>query len=246
MLKSISFKKLAGLTAGIAIVLSSCGLQNTASESSGTETAAGKTKNAALASEWCYVTGQAVNIDAPWGGYPSIRWLADITRRAKKTSGNRFDWVGNDAISDVYGPSIVRCRTLVPVNVAAAAGATSAAELPQAFVENSTANQCITIENRKKTLREYDEQIMAHSLDTDKTTYEQMKTGRWVTTVQRPCDEPAEVNSLSALACVSVSHKAMEVAFYNEQYELRKDEAGTPYLDSMIIGKEKANSLITC
>jgi hypothetical protein len=48
MLKSISFKKLAVLSAGIAIVLSSCGLQNSASESSGTETAAGKTKNFAL------------------------------------------------------------------------------------------------------------------------------------------------------------------------------------------------------
>jgi hypothetical protein len=56
MLKSISFKKLAVLSAGIAIVLSSCGLQNEASESSdesssesaGTETAAGKTKNFAL------------------------------------------------------------------------------------------------------------------------------------------------------------------------------------------------------
>ena len=56
MLKSISFKKLAVLTAGLAIVLSSCGLQNEASESSdesssesaGTETAAGKTKNFAL------------------------------------------------------------------------------------------------------------------------------------------------------------------------------------------------------
>jgi len=56
MLKNISFKKLAVLTAGIAIVLSSCGLQNEASESSGdataessgTETAAGKTKNFAL------------------------------------------------------------------------------------------------------------------------------------------------------------------------------------------------------
>jgi hypothetical protein len=48
MLKSISFKKLAVLSAGIAIVLSSCGLQNTASESSGGATAAGKTKNAAF------------------------------------------------------------------------------------------------------------------------------------------------------------------------------------------------------
>lgn len=48
MLKSISFKKLAVLTAGLAIVLSSCGLQNEASESSDDATAAGKTKNFAL------------------------------------------------------------------------------------------------------------------------------------------------------------------------------------------------------
>jgi hypothetical protein len=54
MLKSISFKKLAVLSAGIAIVLSSCGLQNEASESSGTETAAGKTKNFALLNGYCY------------------------------------------------------------------------------------------------------------------------------------------------------------------------------------------------
>ena len=53
MFKSISFKKLAVLTAGLAIVLSSCGLQNSASESSGDETAAGKTKNFTL------VNGQA-------------------------------------------------------------------------------------------------------------------------------------------------------------------------------------------
>ena len=54
MLKSISFKKLAVLSAGIAIVLSSCGLQNTAGESSGDATAAGKTKNFALVNGYCY------------------------------------------------------------------------------------------------------------------------------------------------------------------------------------------------
>ncbi len=54
MLKSISFKKLAVLSAGIAIVLSSCGLQNTASESSGDATAAGKTKNFALSNGYCW------------------------------------------------------------------------------------------------------------------------------------------------------------------------------------------------
>jgi hypothetical protein len=56
MLKSISFKKLAVLSAGVAIVLSSCGLQNEASDSSGTETAAGKTKNYALT-----VTGACID-----------------------------------------------------------------------------------------------------------------------------------------------------------------------------------------
>ena len=54
MLKSISFKKLAVLSAGIAIVLSSCGLQNDASDSSADATAAGKTKNFALSNGYCY------------------------------------------------------------------------------------------------------------------------------------------------------------------------------------------------
>ena len=54
MMKSISFKKLAVLSAGIAIVLSSCGLQNDASESSGDATAAGKTKNFLLVNGYCY------------------------------------------------------------------------------------------------------------------------------------------------------------------------------------------------
>ena len=63
MLKSISFKKLAVLTAGLAIVLSSCGLQNSASESSGDETAAGKTKNFALLADgtFCYDTADEQN-----------------------------------------------------------------------------------------------------------------------------------------------------------------------------------------
>ena len=247
MLKSISFKKLAVLSAGIAIVLSSCGLQNTAGESSGSATAAGKTKNAALASEWCYVTGQAVNIDAPFE-YWTIRKIAEYRKRV---GGWRFGWNPEGVrIDDLYGPSIVKCATLEPIDVVVneieAMGATSAEELTLAFVENSTANQCISIENRKKTLRGYDDQIMAHSLDADKTIFDQMKYGRWITTVQRPCDEPTEINSLRALACVSVSHKAFEAAFYNEQYELHKDEAGTPYLDSIIIGKEKTDKLITC
>ena len=104
MLKSISFKKLAVLTAGLAIVLSSCGLQNTASESSGTETAAGKTKNSALG-EWCYndEVGTPMDLDEPidWG----------ITKRQWADWGNaRYTWQDNRTwITDVYGPSIVPC-----------------------------------------------------------------------------------------------------------------------------------------
>ena len=247
MLKSISFKKLAVLTAGLAIVLSSCGLQNSASESSGDETAAGKTKNAALASEWCVNVGAGIpiNLDERIDlGYTRRQW-ADRWENPRTRA--RYRWVdGKTRITDVYGPDLVKCSSIIVVSVAGAAGATSAGELTPAFVENSTANQCITVEERKKRLRGYDEQIMAHSLDADKTIYEQMKTSRWVTTVQRPCDEAQESNALSALACVSVSHKAFEAAFYNEQYELNKEAAGTPYLDLIIVGKDKANALVTC
>jgi hypothetical protein len=242
MKSHFSKAKVAALAVGLAIVVSSCGIQNQAGDSSSAP-AAGKTKNAALTSEWCYVTGKAVDLDAPFE-----RWtIRKIAQYRKITGGWRFGWNPEGVrIDDLYGPSIVKCSTLKPINVAGAAGATSAEELPPAFVESSTANQCITVENRKKTLQGYDEQIMAHSLDADKTIYEQMKTGRWITTLQRPCNEAQESNPLSALACVSVSHKAFEVAFYNEQYELHKDEAGTPYLDLIIIGKEKANALVTC
>ena len=96
MLKSISFKKLAVLTAGLAIVLSSCGLQNSASESSGGATAAGKTKNFALldSGQWCYdtVDEQTLAIQAmydqddlwhnnPWDangdGFIAVNWEED-------------------------------------------------------------------------------------------------------------------------------------------------------------------------
>jgi hypothetical protein len=104
MLKSISFKKLAVLSAGIAIVLSSCGLQNSASESSGTETAAGKTKNSALG-EWCYrdEAGTPMDLDEPidWG----------VTKRQWADWGTaRYQWQDNKTwITDVYGPDIVPC-----------------------------------------------------------------------------------------------------------------------------------------
>lgn len=104
MLKSISFKKLAVLTAGLAIMLSSCGLQNSASESSGDKTAAGKTKNSALG-EWCYndEVGTPMDLDEPidWG----------ITKRQWANFGNaRYTWQDNRTwITDVYGPPIVPC-----------------------------------------------------------------------------------------------------------------------------------------
>ncbi len=104
MLKSISFKKLAVLSAGIAIVLSSCGLQNSASESSGTETAAGKTKNSALG-EWCYndAVGTPEDIDR------KIDWGISIRRWADMNSA-RYKWRDNKTwMTDVYGPSIVPC-----------------------------------------------------------------------------------------------------------------------------------------
>ena len=59
MLKSISFKKLAVLTAGLAIVMSSCGIQNQAGDSSGS----GKTKNFALTSGgFCFDTVDEWNV----------------------------------------------------------------------------------------------------------------------------------------------------------------------------------------
>jgi hypothetical protein len=245
MSKQNSIMRLAAMAVGLSIVVSSCGIQNQAGDSS--PAAAGKTKNAALTSEWCVNVGAGIpiNLDERIDlGYTRRQW-ADRWENPRTRA--RYRWVdGKTRITDVYGPDIVKCSSIPPINVAAAGGATTAEELPPAFVENSTANQCITIENRKKTLREYDEQIMAHSLDQDKTYYEQMKTGRWVTTLQRPCDEASYSSDFSSLACVSVSHKAFEQAFWDEQYELHKEEAGTPYLDTIIVNKEKVSGLATC
>jgi len=104
MLKSISFKKLAVLTAGLAIVLSSCGLQNSASESSGDETAAGKTKNSALG-EFCYndAKGTPEDIDR------KIDWGITIRGWADRANA-RYRWQDNKTwMTDVYGPPIVPC-----------------------------------------------------------------------------------------------------------------------------------------
>ena len=110
-------------------------------------------------------------------------------------------------------------------------------------VQNSTENQCISVADRKSTLKGYDEQIASTK---DRKYQAQMLVGRAVTVAQRPCDEYDDGKTLSALACVPASQKAFEVEFYADQYELHKDKAGTPYLDLIIIGKERANSLATC
>ena len=86
MLKSISFKKLAVLSAGIAIVLSSCGLQNDASESSGDATAAGKTKNFALSNGYCY------DSVAQWLEAEDAAWAAWIA--AGSDNSRLYEFIG--------------------------------------------------------------------------------------------------------------------------------------------------------
>jgi hypothetical protein len=108
MLKSISFKKLTVLSAGIAIVLSSCGLQNSASESSGTETAAGKTKNFALLADgtFCYDT-----LDEQNAAFAAAHAAHDAHHDADQANGNQGMadpnsawWVTNDALHAQFSP----------------------------------------------------------------------------------------------------------------------------------------------
>ena len=99
MLKSISFEKLAVLTAGLAIVLSSCGLQNSASESSGDETAAGKTKNYAL------VNGQACFES-------KSQFQAEVSDATDVWNSNYYNWFGSnypigDGFVSVGGTSVL-------------------------------------------------------------------------------------------------------------------------------------------
>ena len=103
MKSHISKAKLAALAVGIAIVMSSCGIQNQAGDSSGAP-AAGKTKNSALG-EWCYndEVGTPMDLDEPidWG----------LTKRQWADAGNaRYQWQDNRTwLTDVYGPAIVPC-----------------------------------------------------------------------------------------------------------------------------------------
>jgi hypothetical protein len=99
MLKSISFKKLAVLSAGLAIVLSSCGLQNDASDSSGDATAAGKTKNFALSNGYCY------DSLAQWEEANNAAWAAwDVSDKSLATEWAIFSPVEPHLIEG--GPDI--------------------------------------------------------------------------------------------------------------------------------------------
>ncbi|MFZ9619377.1 MAG: hypothetical protein ACO3A3_07415, partial [Ilumatobacteraceae bacterium] len=142
MKSHISKAKLAALAVGLAIVMSSCGIQNQAGDSSSAP--AGKTKNAALTSEWCQNVGAGIpiNLDERIDlGYTRRQW-AD--RWENPLTRARYRWVdGKTRITDVYRPDNVKCSSITVVEAAGAGRATTAAELPQAIVENSTANQCI-------------------------------------------------------------------------------------------------------
>jgi hypothetical protein len=234
MKSHISKMRVTALAVGLAIVMSSCGIQNQAGDSSSAP-AAGKTKNFALLKSGAYcfddraeqqsyianIRRQRMNPpDAPLGIMVWIS-LRDMQRADERLA--MFAQIGN-------------CPKTA---IATSADVTITPEV----VQNSTENQCISVADRKSTLKGYDEQI---AFTKDKMYQAQMLIGRAVTVAQRPCDEYDDGKTLSALACVPASQKAFEVEFYADQYELHKDKAGTPYLDLIIIGKEKANALITC
>lgn len=249
MFNNLWTKKFLLLTVGAMLAIASCGIQNNAGSQDG---AAPKTKNATNKQALCFLDGREA---PPLIGYQfpqiTIEESGLSWRAVSDLFSLRFRWNTNLLPMVPYpdpilpGP-VVLCSSLLKIDIAAADGATSAEELPEAFVENSTANQCISIDNRKRAIQGYDEQIMAHSLDEDKTIYEQMKVGRWITSVQKPCTEANYTSELSSLSCVSVSYQAFEQAFWDEQYELHKEEAGTPYLDTIIINKDKTSKLATC
>ena len=122
MLKSISFKKLAVLTAGLAIVLSSCGLQNSASESSGTETAAGKTKNFALLADGTFCYDTVDEKDAAWQAAAAAHDAHHVADNANGNQGslnrNSVWWSINDGLhnqmSEVYDGQIGGCPAPAP------------------------------------------------------------------------------------------------------------------------------------
>ena len=103
MKSHISKMRVTALAVGLAIVMSSCGIQNQAGDSSSAP-AAGKTKNSALG-EWCYndAVGTPEDIDR------KIDW--GITIRQWANAGHaRYKWQDNKTwMTDKFGPSIVPC-----------------------------------------------------------------------------------------------------------------------------------------
>ena len=231
MKSHISKVRIAALAVGLAIVMSSCGIQNQAGDSSGS----GTTKNFALlkSGAYCFDSSdeqqsyleniQRQGMVPPDGPHGIMVWLSLREFQRADARLARYAQVGN-------------CPKKA---IATSADVTITPEV----VQNSTENQCISVADRKSTLKGYDEQIASTK---DRKYQAQMLVGRAVTVAQRPCDEYDDGKTLSALACVPASQKAFEVEFYADQYELHKDKAGTPYLDLIIVGKEKANALVTC
>jgi hypothetical protein len=153
MLKSISFKKLAVLSAGIAIVLSSCGLQNEASESSGDATAAGKTKNFALLADgsYCYDTeaeklAAATAADQVHADYHD----ADIANGSVGVNGDTTSpwWIINqgmhEAQMNAWGGQVGGCPAPTP-------GLSAVAE--------ASVLTCVTKEQQQQMIDGYTEQL---------------------------------------------------------------------------------------
>ncbi len=149
MLKSISFKKLAVLSAGIAIVLSSCGLQNTASESSG---ASGKTKNFAILADgqWCY--------DTPEEQMAANRVFEDVHQN---WHGNEYD-VNNDGEigfldhEAIMEPIFATWRAQIGGCPAPALAAASASE---EIAAEAAIYSCVKPEKKQEMIDGYKEQI---------------------------------------------------------------------------------------
>jgi hypothetical protein len=231
MKSHISKMRVTALAVGLAIVMSSCGIQNQAGDSS---SASGKTKNFALLKNGAYCFDD---------GAEQQSYIENI-RRQRMNPPDELGFMVWRSLRDMQRADDRLARLAQIGNCPKKAVATSAdVTITPEVVQNSTENQCISVADRKSTLKGYDEQIASTK---DRKYQAQMLVGRAVTVAQRPCDEYDDGKTLSALACVPASQKAFEVEFYADQYELHKDKAGTPYLDLIIIGNDRANALITC
>ena len=236
MFKSWKISKLVAGAAVLAAVLTSCGIQNQAGDSS---SASGRTKNFALLSTGAYCFDDESEQQSYLEKNSSQRREIRDYLYEDGMGYRLYRDLRNMNRSDRALANSAQIGNCPKEAVASSGDVTIAPEV----VQNSTANQCVTVAERKSTLKGYDEQIANTK---DKLYLAQMLVGRAVTVAQRPCDEYDDGTTLSALSCVPASQKAFEVEFYADQYELHKEKAGTPYLDLIIIGKDKANSLVTC